>query len=51
MPFRHLTQSDIVINSIGASFGFACYPDQGEQLSELLHVADQQMYLQKATTG
>jgi diguanylate cyclase (GGDEF)-like protein len=40
-----------VINSMGASFGFACYPEHGKNVSDLLHYADQQMYLQKQQSG
>ncbi|MFM8296170.1 MAG: diguanylate cyclase, partial [Microcystaceae cyanobacterium] len=37
-----------ILDSITASVGVACYPDQGEELHQLIHAADKALYHAKA---
>jgi diguanylate cyclase (GGDEF)-like protein len=44
-----ITLSTGVVEKLGASIGLALYPNDGDSLNDLLHVADQAMYECKST--
>lgn len=38
-----------IIVSVGGSIGFACYPEDGQSMKEILEVADQAMYFSRTS--